>query len=116
MTAHDEGPAAAGSPWLAGWLVKTAGMSQAASNTDAWWRSCCDAGIAHLAAAGESFTAFDLIGLGVPEPHHANCWGPRLLSSARAGLIECVGVAQSRRPTSGLSLVRVWRGTSAVAS
>ncbi len=101
-------------PFAAGEALKAEGMAVAAANTDDGWRDRCDAGIAELARRGEPFQAADLADHGVPEPDHPNRWGPRLLAASKAGLIEAVGYAPSKRPSTACSAVRVWRGTAAV--
>lgn len=92
--------------------VKAAGIAQAEAGTDTWWRDCCDRGIQALAETGLIFQAFDLLDLGVPDPDSANRWGRRFLAAARRGLIEPIGYAPSKRPTTACSIVRTWRGVS----
>ncbi len=86
------------------------GVRAANDGRDTWWSECCDRGIAELARRGQPFQAADLLELGVPEPDHPNRWGGRLYAAGRAGTIECVAFAQSKRPTTRASIVRVWRG------
>jgi hypothetical protein len=100
-------------PPLASYLTTAApkrGVDIADAHTDAWWRSCCDAGIEYLASTGVVFQAADLADLGVPDPSSGKFWGPRFHAAARHGLIELVGYAPSKRPTCAGSLVRLWRG------
>lgn len=92
---------------------KSDGMAAADAGTDAWWRQTCDRAIAEAARLGRPFQAFDLTRLyGLPEPRHGNQWGPRFASARKAGLIEPAGWAESDRPTTARSAVRLWRGVS----
>ncbi len=95
-----------------GQLLRDEGVAAANEGGDSWWTDCCDRGIAELARRGQPFQAVDLVELGVPEPDHANRWGGRLYAAARAGVVECVGYAPSKRATTKASIVRVWRGVA----
>jgi hypothetical protein len=106
-TSEPVGPATG---WLAGYLAKTAGIAQVDEHESAWWKSCADAAIAHLAAQGRPFDAYAVAELGVPEPQHPNAWGARFHQAARDGVIQPCGVVQSRRPRTARSLVRLWVG------
>lgn len=79
-------------------------------NADGWWRSCALAGIRHLAALGEPFTAHDVATLGVPDPDHPNRWGALFSTAAHAQIIRPVGVVRSDRRTTHRALVRLWVG------
>lgn len=92
--------------------TKVAVLAEVNAQTDEWWRRTCNQGIRELARRGEPFEAYDLIGLGVPEPINSSRWGARLHNAARQGVIEAVGAGPSRRPTARGSLVRYWRGVS----
>jgi hypothetical protein len=89
---------------------KIGGQARSDENTDDWWRSTVDQAIRFLARTGRAFDAYAVAELGVPEPDHPNRWGPRFTAAARAGIIEPVGYAKSRRPTVAGAAVRVWRG------
>lgn len=92
-------------------LLKADGMARAEQSTDDWWRSSCDQAIAEAARLGRPFQAFDLCEwFGLPEPRHPNQWGPRLSAAAKQGVIEAAGWAESKRPTTAKSAVRLWRG------
>lgn len=96
-----------------GQALKEDGMRRADENTDDWWRNTCDRAIAEAARTGKPFQAFDLCEwYGLPEPHSANAWGPRLAAAARRGVIEGIGWGPSSRPTTAKSAVRIWRGTT----
>jgi hypothetical protein len=88
------------------------GVDIADAHTDDWWRSCCDAGIEHLASTGVVFQAADLIDLGVPSPDSPKRWGARVQAAVRAGLIEPAGYAPSKRRTCAGSIVHLWKGVS----
>lgn len=92
--------------------VKAAGIARAEAGTDDWWKDCCDRAIAALAATGLPFQAADLADLGLPDADHPNRMGARFLAAARRGVIEPIGYAPSKRPSTACSAVRVWRGTS----
>jgi hypothetical protein len=94
-----------------GRALRDEGVTAIDGSTDDWWRDCVDRGIAEFARRGVVFQAFDVMDvLGIPEPDHPNRIGGRFHAAARAGLIEPVGFAQSRRPTAKASIVRTWRG------
>lgn len=82
----------------------------ALSNADSWWSDCAWRALEWLAEAGYPFTAYDLTELGVPAPDHPARWGGLFSAAATAELIECVGYAESRRPSRSRGLCRVWRG------
>lgn len=91
--------------------LKQDGMARAEASTDDWWRETCDRAIAEAARSGRPFQAFDLCEwYGLPEPRHPNQWGPRLSAAAKQGVIVAAGWAESHRPTTAKSAVRVWRG------
>ncbi len=94
-----------------GEVVREEGIARAEEGTDSWWRNCCDEAISEMARRGCIFQAADLLDLGLTEPDHPNRWGPRLLAAARAGVIEPVGYTSSKRPSTAMSAVRLWRGT-----
>lgn len=96
-----------------GAYLKEEGMAAADASTDGWWRECCDRAIQQAADTGRPFQAFDLCEwFGLPEPRHANQWGPRLSSAAKRGVIVPAGWAESNRPTTAKSAVRLWRGAA----
>lgn len=96
-----------------GEALKQDGMARADDSTDNWWRQTCDRAIAEAAASGRPFQAFDLCEwYGLPEPRHPNQWGPRLSAAAKHGVIVATGWAESHRPTTAKSAVRVWRGAA----
>lgn len=80
--------------------------------SDRWWRDCAWRVLEQLAKSGREFQARDLVDCGVPEPAHPNHWGSLLYAARQAGLVERVGFAQSKRPETRGSIVRVWRGRS----
>ncbi len=86
------------------------GLQQAASNTDSWWSSLAMSALRSLAASGRLFECYDLTELGVPDPDHANRWGPLFRAAHTAGLIEHHGYTSSRRPGRAGGLCRVWVG------
>lgn len=93
--------------------LKEQGMAAADASTDEWWRDCCDRAIQQAADLGRPFQAFDLCEwFGLPEPRHANQWGPRLSAAAKRGVIVAAGWAESNRPTTARSAVRLWRGAA----
>jgi hypothetical protein len=91
---------------------KAQGIAQVDANADAWWKSCADQALEHLAQSGRVFEAYDLVLMGVPEPHHPNAWGARMNAAAKRGLIRNVGAGPSKRPTVARSLVRYWQGAA----
>lgn len=98
----------------AGEAAKQTGTTQAAANTPADWAADCDAAIEAMARRGITFQAADLVKAGlVGEPAHPNQWGPRFIKAARAGVIEKLAAAPSKRKTVHSSLCRTWRGTPA---
>ncbi len=88
-------------------------LRDAYDNSDDWWRSTAEAGIAYLASTGEPFDAFDVTELGVPDPDHPNRWGAVFRAASTAGLIESVGYHESRRPSRSGGVCRVWKGKAA---
>ena len=92
--------------------LKDAGMATADRHADDGWKAAADDAIAALAATGAKFTAYDVAQAGVPEPDNPARWGPRFGAAARAGLIESVGYAPSRRPSVHASIAHVWRGAT----
>ncbi|GAB3698520.1 hypothetical protein [Mariniluteicoccus flavus] len=89
-------------------------MTDAAmENADDWWRDCATRALEHLAASGQTFDAYDLTELGVPDPDHPNRWGGLFQAATRADLIEPVGYRESRRPTRSGGVCRVWQGKAA---
>lgn len=91
---------------------KERGMAQVDANADDWWKSCADTALKQLAATGRVFEAYDLVLMGVPEPHHPNAWGARMNAAAKRGVIRNVGAGPSKRPTVARSLVRYWQGAA----
>lgn len=90
---------------------RDAGASLADDAAGSWWRSTADAAIVALAALGRPFTADDLVErTGLPEATSPRAMGARFLAAARAGIIEPVSYAQSRRRSARCAVVRVWRG------
>jgi hypothetical protein len=82
------------------------------------WVAACDNAIGVMAALGVVFQAADLIEAKlVEEPPHPNCWGPRFLKAARAGVIRSAGYGPSRRATVHASICHLWVGAgTAVAA
>ncbi len=75
------------------------------------WRIAAVKGIAHLAASGRVFEAYELIVLQLcPEPAHPSRWGALFNLCANHGLIDHVGYGPSSRPTVKSSAVKFWRG------
>lgn len=98
----------------AGERAKTAGMTQAATNTDADWAAACDAAIEEMARRGDPFQASDMVREGlIAEPDNHHRWGPRLGAAAKRGVIQRVTPGKSRRTTSRSSLLNTWIGTPA---
>lgn len=87
-------------------------LGDALTNADSWWRDCAWRALEHLAATGRPFTAYDVTELGVPDPDHGNRWGGLFQAACKAGLIEPVGYAESRRPSRAGGVCRVWKGTA----
>lgn len=82
-------------------------------HSDGWWRDCAERAISWYAASGMSFSADDLVDLGVPEPDVPQRWGSLLSVFHRRGVIEQVGFKISPRQTRQGGVVRVWRGVPA---
>lgn len=98
---------------VAGEAAKQAGTAQAAANTSPDWAADCDDAIQAMARRGIEFQAADLVNEGlIDEPDHPNRWGSRFIKASRDGVIEPVGVAQSKRATVHKSLCHTWRGTA----
>ena len=79
-----------------------------------WQEQALDA-IRTLAATGQEFTLADLHGK-IPDPPHHSHWGSVTRVAAHMGLIVECGRVESSLATTNRSLVRRWRGASAVAS
>jgi hypothetical protein len=85
-------------------------VSVAAEDND--WLATALSAVADLAAAGQPFTAYDLVTQrGVPEPRDgAHMWGA-LMAIARAhGIVVAVAAVPSSRPRTARSLCRLWVG------
>jgi hypothetical protein len=93
-----------------GRLLRDEGAARANGSMDRWWRSCATAGLLHLAALGQPFTADRLRDLGVPEPTHPNYVGALFIGASKAGVIRPVGFTTSRRPSRHAGVQRVWVG------
>ena len=74
------------------------------------WRADAEKLVSEFAATGRPFTADDLRDAGLAEPDHQNRWGGLFRTMAGWGVIRCVGVANSRKPSRHGSLGRVWQG------
>lgn len=91
--------------------LRDEGAARADASAGAWWRSTADQAIQAMAALGRDFTADDLVEVtGLPEALSPRAMGSRFLLAARAGVIQPVGFAVSRRRSARCSVVRVWRG------
>lgn len=81
------------------------------------WAEQCRTAIESAAATGQEFQAVDLVTwYQLPEPPDHHQWGQAFLAARADGVIQRVGVAQSRRRTTHRSLLRTWTGTPAYAS
>lgn len=89
---------------------KMTGLRQAITSRDPWWWDCAMRAVAHLAASGEQFDAYDITKLGVPDPDHPARWGALFRSARAGGLIVPVGFRESCRPSRAGGVCRVWRG------
>lgn len=87
-------------------------MADAWDNADDFWRSVAMRALRWLAQLDPPFDAWSLVELGVPEPDDPHRWGGLFRHAVGLGLIECVGYAPSRRPSSPSGIVRLWRGVS----
>ena len=85
-------------------------LAEVDRGSDGWWRSCALAGVQHLAAIGEPFTAHDVAQLGVPDPDHPARWGALFRAARTEGLIVPVAIVPSTRRTVHGALVRLWVG------
>jgi hypothetical protein len=92
--------------------LRDQGVARANGNGDAWWRSCCDAAIAHLAAGDVPFSADHVLEL-IPEPDHPCRIGARFHAAVRAGVIRPVGYVLSDRPSRRRGVQRLYRGGAA---
>ncbi|MBA3251459.1 MAG: hypothetical protein H0T66_14405 [Geodermatophilaceae bacterium] len=108
----DNGWAGAPSATLLARLVRDEGIARANDGVDAWWRSCADAGISYLARSGLPWSADDLWDLGVPRPDHPNRVGAAFQAAVKAGQIQQVGFALSRRRSRHAGVLRLWRGAA----
>jgi hypothetical protein len=98
----------------AGEAAKARGMAQADVGTPVPWADACDEAIRTMAKRGIEFQAADLIAEHlVDEPLLPAQWGPRFGHAKKAGWIEEVGAAKSKRATSRRSRLCTWRGTGA---
>ena len=95
-----------------GALLREEGVTGPNDGMDSWWRSCADAGIKHLVAIGEPFSADHVVAL-VPEPEHPCQWGARLHAAVRDGVIRPVGYVPSTRPSRHRGVQRPDRGGAA---
>jgi hypothetical protein len=84
-------------------------IAKADENTDAWWKSCADRAIEHLAAIDYPFSADHVAAL-VPEPDRPCRWGARFHAAVRAGVIRPVGYVLSERPSRHRGVQRLYRG------
>ncbi len=89
--------------------LRDEGVARANGNADAWWRSCADAAISHLAALGRPFTADDVQAL-IPAADHPSRMGARFHVAVRAGVIHPIGYALSTRPSRHRGVQRLYRG------
>jgi hypothetical protein len=90
--------------------AKAAGIARAQAGTDMTWAATAEQAVRYLAGQGRPFQAFDLIGLGVPEPLSPAHWGSLFHRMAKAGVIRPAGAVPSLRPTVAGSLCRQWVG------
>jgi hypothetical protein len=93
-----------------GRLLREEAVARVNGSMDRWWRSCATAGLLHLAALGEPFSADRLWDLGVPEPSHPNYLGALFIAASKQGVIRPVGFTQSHRPSRRAGVQRVWVG------
>lgn len=107
---HDQRTAT--DPQSLGEILRDLGIAQAEENTDAWWRSCCDAAIAHLATRDVPFSADHVLEL-IPAPDHPNRIGARFHAAVRAGVITPCGYVLSDRPSRRRGVQRLYRGGGA---
>ncbi|MGC5584139.1 hypothetical protein [Ornithinimicrobium sp. W1665] len=94
--------------------IPTFDPDQVLDNADTWWRDCAERALLWWARSGAEFEAYDLVGIGVPEPDKPHRWGPLFLNASARGLIEPVRYQPSARPTRHGGVCRIWRGTQAV--
>jgi hypothetical protein len=73
------------------------------------WSGAAAKALRTLAAGGSAFSAEDVRDL-VGDPPTPNAFGALFLTASRAGLIEPVGIAKSRRIQRHSSWIRMWRG------
>ena len=75
------------------------------------WLRVFVAAIARRASRPGRFTVYDVaVQERLPEPPSSNLWGAGTGIAHADGLIVAVGAAQSLRPKTAKSLVRVWVG------
>ena len=87
-------------------------LAEQAAEIDPFWKSTALRVIAHLAATGRVFEAYDLTREGLPEPRTSSQWGALFYAAHSAGLIEPAGAGPSARQTVKGSLTRYWRGAN----
>lgn len=92
--------------------LRDEGVARANESGDAWWRSCCDAAIAYLAAQDGPFSADHVLEL-VPPPDRPCRMGGRFHAAVRAGVIRPVGFVLSDRPSRRRGVQRLYRGGAA---
>lgn len=78
--------------------------------SDPWWRGPNLSVIETLAASGVDFAADHSAFDAVPEPPSPNHLGALFRVACCRGLIECVGMRPSSKPSRRGGLLRVWRG------
>jgi|HigsolmetaAR206D_1030411.scaffolds.fasta_scaffold08537_4 hypothetical protein len=90
----------------------SAGMADTIEAASPDWWSRAERAVRALAAEGRPFQAYDVVlRLGMDEPDNTRAqWGALFGALRKAGVIEPCGYAQSSRPTTAKSAVRLWRG------
>lgn len=111
----DGEPTPEATPGLLGEALKAAGMADASSSAAAQdWRTDADAALGRLLAAGQPFTADDLVQLaGLPSAgiNANNAVGAFVNAAARRGLIVKAGYRKSLRAAAHARIVAVWLPT-----